>query len=132
MKVAQLMATIPDALPDEYVRELKQLQADAPAMGWPFVRRRMAAELGPDWRSRFETFEREAAHAASLGQVHKATGTDGTLYACKLQYPDMTAAVEADLNQLKLVFGIYARTDKAIDTSNIHTEISSRLREELD
>lgn len=132
MKVAQLMATIPDALPDEYVRELKQLQADAPAMGWPFVRRRMAAELGPDWRSRFETFEREAAHAASLGQVHKATGTDGTLYACKLQYPDMAAAVEADLNQLKLVFGIYARTDKAIDTSNIHTEISSRLREELD
>ena len=43
MKVAQLMATIPDALPDEYVAELKQLQSDAPSMGWPFVRRRMAA-----------------------------------------------------------------------------------------
>ena len=27
MKVAQLMATIPDALPDEYVAELKQLQS---------------------------------------------------------------------------------------------------------
>ena len=41
MKVAQLLATIPDALPEEYVRELIQLQANAPAMGWPFVRRRM-------------------------------------------------------------------------------------------
>jgi len=132
MKVAQLMATIPDALPEEYVRELKQLQADAPSMGWPFVRRRMAAELGPDWRSRFGTFEREATHAASLGQVHKATGTAGALYACKLQYPDMAAAVEADLNQLKLVFSVYARTDTAIDTGDIHAEISSRLREELD
>ncbi len=33
MKVAQLLATIPDALPEEYVRELIQLQADAPATG---------------------------------------------------------------------------------------------------
>src|SRR5581483_8989538 len=46
MKVAQLLATIPEALPEEYVRELIQLQANAPAMGWPFVRRRMMGELG--------------------------------------------------------------------------------------
>src|SRR5918911_1795558 len=52
MKVAQLLATIPDALPKEYVDELVQLQADAPAMGWPFVRRRMASELGPDWQKK--------------------------------------------------------------------------------
>src|SRR5919107_5188953 len=54
MKVAQLLATIPDALPEEYVAELSQLQADAPSMGWPFVRRRMAAELGPDWLAKFK------------------------------------------------------------------------------
>tara|TARA_B100000676_G_scaffold307011_1_gene364484 strand:+ start:8827 stop:10188 length:1362 start_codon:yes stop_codon:yes gene_type:complete len=132
MKVAQLLATIPDALPDEYVKELKQLQSDAPSMGWPFVRRRMTAELGHNWREQFDSFDREAAHAASLGQVHRATGLDGMPYACKLQYPDMLAAVEADLNQLDLVFKIYARADKAIDTRNIHAEISERLREELD
>ena len=51
MKAAQLIATIPDALPPEYARELAQLQANAPAMGWAFVRRRMATELGPDWQS---------------------------------------------------------------------------------
>ena len=49
MKVAQLMATIPDLLPAEYAEELAKLQSHAPPMGWPFVRRRMAAELGPDW-----------------------------------------------------------------------------------
>ena len=48
-----MLATIPDALPPEYAGELAQLQANAPPMGWPFVRRRMAAELGPDWQSRF-------------------------------------------------------------------------------
>src|SRR5438552_5618120 len=78
MKVAQLLATIPEAMPEEYVRELIQLQADAPAMGWPFVRRRMAGELGPDWQSRFRSFEHNAARAASLGQVHRAVALDGT------------------------------------------------------
>ena len=97
MKVAQILATIPEALPPEYADELRQLQANAPAMGWPFVKRRMAAELGRDWQSRFERFDREAAAAASLGQVHKAVDHDGRLLACKLQYPDMQSAVEADL-----------------------------------
>lgn len=132
MKVAQLLATIPDALPNEYVAELAQLQANAPSMGWPFVKRRMAAELGPDWRTRFAEFETAAAAAASLGQVHRAVGHDGAALACKLQYPDMRSAVEADLQQLKLVFAIYRRYDKAIDPGHIHAEIAARLREELD
>ena len=46
MKVAQILSTIPDALPEEYSQELAQLQANAPPMGWSFVRRRMAGELG--------------------------------------------------------------------------------------
>jgi len=132
MKVAQLLATIPDALPKEYVNELIQLQANAPAMGWPFVRRRMAGELGPDWRTRFRDFERTAARAASLGQVHRATALDGIALACKLQYPDMASAVEADLRQLKLAMGLYERYDRAVTTAEIHAEIAERLREELD
>ena len=68
MKVAQLLATIPNALPEEYAQELVQLQANAPPMGWLFVKRRMAGELGPDWLKRFRDFERTAARAASLGQ----------------------------------------------------------------
>jgi predicted unusual protein kinase regulating ubiquinone biosynthesis (AarF/ABC1/UbiB family) len=132
MKVAQLLATIPDALPNEYVQELVQLQANAPAMGWPFVRRRMAGELGPDWQTRFRDFERTAARAASLGQVHRAAALDGTPLACKLQYPDMASAVEADLSQLKLAMSLYERYDRAVTTAEIHAEISDRLREELD
>ena len=132
MKVAQLMSTIPDALRDEYIVELAQLQANAPSMGWPFVKRRMAAELGADWRKRFAEFEPEAAAAASLGQVHRATGLDGQPLACKLQYPDMESVVEADLRQLRLIFAIYRRYDKAIDPSRVHAEIAARLREEID
>lgn len=132
MKVAQMLATIPDVLPPEYVTELQQLQANAPSMGWPFVRRRMTAELGPNWQGRFSSFERQAAAAASLGQVHRAIGPDGAELACKLQYPDMLSAVDADLKQLKLILGIFERYDNAISTKQIHAEISARLHEELD
>jgi predicted unusual protein kinase regulating ubiquinone biosynthesis (AarF/ABC1/UbiB family) len=132
MKVAQIMATIPDALPKEYVQELAQLQANAPSMGWAFVKRRMMAELGPDWQKRFASFEHDAAAAASLGQVHRATSHDGDRLACKLQYPDMQSAVEADLKQLRVIFALYERYDRAIATREIHAEIAARLREELD
>jgi len=132
MKAAQLLSTIPDALPEEYAAELSQLQSNAPSMGWPFVKRRMAGELGRDWASRFGSFERTAAAAASLGQVHRATSLDGAPLACKLQYPDMRAALEADLRQLRLVFAIYERYDSAIRTEDIFHEIAARLREELD
>lgn len=132
MKVAQIMSTIPDALPKEYVQELAQLQANAPAMGQAFVKRRLVAELGPQWQARFKSFELAAAAAASLGQVHRATAKDGRALAVKLQYPEMASAVEADLRQLKLIFSIYRRYDAAIDTRHIHDEIAARLREELD
>jgi predicted unusual protein kinase regulating ubiquinone biosynthesis (AarF/ABC1/UbiB family) len=132
MKVAQLLATIPEALPAEYAAELGQLQSHAPPMGWPFVRRRMAAELGPDWESRFASFEHEAAASASLGQVHRARSHDGRLLAAKLQYPDMQSAVEADLAQLSVLFSIHRRMRPAIETSEMLKEISARLREELD
>ncbi len=132
MKVAQILATIPDVLPPEYVDELSQLQADAPPMGWPFVKRRMASELGADWQKHFKDFPQTASAAASLGQVHKATTSKGQVVACKLQYPDMASAIEADLRQLKLAFALFEKYDKAIQTQKIQAEIADRLREELD
>ena len=132
MKVAQILSTIPDFLPQEYADELSQLQAQAPPMGWAFVKRRMRAELGPDWQDKFESFGQEAAHAASLGQVHRATLPDGREVACKLQYPDMASAVESDVGQLKSLLGMFRRLDGSIDPEEIVVEISDRLREELD
>ena len=132
MKVAQLLSTIPEALPAEYARELAQLQANAPAMGPVFVKRRMQAELGPDWQQKLQSFETKAAASASLGQVHRAVAPDGRALACKLQYPDMQSAVEADVSQLGVIFSIHARMNPAVDTREMLQEIAARLREELD
>ncbi|MBW3616591.1 MAG: AarF/ABC1/UbiB kinase family protein [Proteobacteria bacterium] len=132
MKAAQMFATVPDLLPPEFAAELAELQTNAPAMGGPFVRRRMAAELGPDWRSRFAEFDMEATAAASLGQVHRATALDDAPLAVKLQYPEMQSAVESDLGQLRAMFALYKRIDQSIDPTEIAEEVAERLREELD
>ncbi len=132
MKVAQFVATVPGILPPEVAAPLLRLQANAPPMGAGFVRRRMSAELGPDWEKKFKSFEREAAAAASLGQVHRAIAKDGRRLACKLQYPDMGAAVENDVQQFKTLLMLQRGFDSTIDTSDIGKEIAARLNEELD
>jgi predicted unusual protein kinase regulating ubiquinone biosynthesis (AarF/ABC1/UbiB family) len=132
VKVAQLLATVPGALPSEYVAELIELQSQAPPMGSAFVKRRMASELGPDWPSRFAHFERTAAAAASFGQVHRACGLDGRLLACKLQYPGMVSAVEADLGQLDVALQVLQHYQHALIMGSVREELEERLREELD
>ena len=132
MKVAQLSATIPDLLPQEYAQKLAELQSNAPPMSWVFVRRRMKAELGDNWEKNFSQFDKEASFAASLGQVHKAVLQNKDKVACKLQYPDMSSAVEADLSQLKIIFKIYSSYNKSIQIREIYKEIEARLKEELD
>jgi len=132
MKVAQMFATVPDLLPPEFAAELAELQSNAPAMGPAFVRRRMAAELGPDWRDRFADFDLQPAAAASLGQVHRAKALDGRPLAVKLQYPEMQSAIESDLAQLQAIMGLARRMNAAIDTREAVVEIGARLREELD
>jgi predicted unusual protein kinase regulating ubiquinone biosynthesis (AarF/ABC1/UbiB family) len=132
MKMVQFLATIPDALPPEFSTEFMTLQSNAPSMGESFVRRRMVGELGMNWRSLFGEFQLTACHAASLGQVHKATSLNGESFAVKLQYPDMETTITADLKQLDIILGIYSSFNKSIDTQDIVAEISDRFFEELD
>jgi predicted unusual protein kinase regulating ubiquinone biosynthesis (AarF/ABC1/UbiB family) len=132
MKVAQMFATVPDLLPPQFAAELTELQTNAPAMGPAFVRRRMAAELGPDWQGRFADFDLTPAAAASLGQVHRAHAHDGRALAVKLQYPEMQSAIESDLGQLRAMMGLIRQMTSAVDTREVVTEIAARLREELD
>lgn len=132
VKIAQFVATVPGVLPKDVAAPLLTLQTSAPPMGPSFVRRRMAAELGEDWERNFRLFPRQASFAASLGQVHCAVAKDGGRLACKLQYPDMAAAVETDVQHLKAALRLQRGFDATIDTREFGEEIAARLGEELD
>ena len=116
MKVAQLIATIPDALPAEYAAELAQLQsqraADGPALRAPphggRARPGLAAALR---RVRPRRRGRRLARPGPPGRRCQ-DGRDRRLQAA---VPDMESAVEADLPQLRLIFALYQRYDPSIN-----------------
>ncbi len=132
MKIGQFLAAIPGLLPQEYAEALSALQAHAPPMGPHLVERRMRMALGDNWRTRFTDFETIPRHAASLGQVHMAHGTDGTRIACKLQYPGMAQAVEEDIARLAPTLRLVETWSGALRLSPLAGEIAARLREECD
>ena len=123
MKVAQFLSTVPDALPAEYAEELAQLQANAPAMGWAFVRRRMASELGPIGSRRSQASATTPRRRRASARCIARRCTTARDVACKLQYPDMASTVEADLRQLRLAMAVYHRMDNAIQHEDIYTEL---------
>jgi hypothetical protein len=131
-KAGQWLAHVPDVLPPAYAEALGTLQRNAPPMSPAFVRRRMAAELGPAWRSRFQAFDETPVSAASLGQVHRARLADGRDVACKLQYPDMDSAIRSDLAQVRLLAAAWRRLDGAVDPTEALEDLAERLMSETD
>ena len=124
MKVAQLMATIPEALPPEYAERAVPAAvagpADGPGLRAPAHDGRARARLG-------RALQELRAAAGGLRLARPGAPRRGARrrgrWPCKLQYPDMQSAVEADLNQLKVVFALHARMNPAVETGEILKEI---------
>ena len=131
MKVGQLLAMVPDILPEPYAKALSSLQSQAPPMGGLFVKRRMKAELGSEWERHFRSFNLEPFAAASIGQVHKAISLKGESLACKLQYPNMYGIIEADLTQFRILLSLYEKGGGAFKTQQFLEEVQTHLYEEI-
>lgn len=131
MKVGQLLAMVPDLLPESYAQALSSLQSQAPPMGGLFVKRRMKAELGSEWEKNFHSFELEPFAAASIGQVHRAQSLTKERLACKLQYPNMQGIIEADLVQFRFFLSLYEHKGGALKTGEFLKETEHHLYEEI-
>jgi predicted unusual protein kinase regulating ubiquinone biosynthesis (AarF/ABC1/UbiB family) len=131
MKVGQMLSLHEGLLPPEVLAVLSVLQKEAPSVSFDVMEGELRRELD-DFDALFESIETEAFAAASIGQVHRATLRDGRDVAVKIQYPDIDRMVNADLSNLKNLFGSLVGLFTDIDFDPIWEEVKERLFEELD
>jgi predicted unusual protein kinase regulating ubiquinone biosynthesis (AarF/ABC1/UbiB family) len=137
MKIGQLASFIDtDFLPEEY-RELYQdklanLRSEAPAMPWKKVRAVLDEEWDDPVEELFEDFEHDAAAAASIGQVHRATLPDGRAVAVKIQYPGVAEALRADMQNAGMIMRLAKAIAPGLDAKAAAEELKERVLEELD
>jgi len=137
MKIGQLASFIDtEFLPPEY-RELYQdklsgLRSSAPPMPWRTVRRVLEEEWEDPPEELFEDFCHEAAAAASIGQVHRATLPDGRAVAVKIQYPGVAEALRADMQNAGMIMRLAKALAPGLDAKAAAAELKERVLEELD
>ena len=136
MKLGQALSVFEAALPEDvaapYRAALTKLQEAAPPLPAASVHKVLAEELGEDWRSRFQSFSDTPAAAASIGQVHRATWSDGREVAVKIQYPGAGRALLSDLRQLGRLARVFSAMTPGLDIKPLLAELQLRVAEELD
>ena len=137
MKIGQLASFVDtDFLPEEY-REVYQerlaaLRSEAPAMPWSKVRQVLDEQWDEPVEELFEHFDREAAAAASIGQVHRARLRDGREVAVKIQYPGVAEALRADMQNAGMLMRLAKAIAPGLDAKAAAAELQERVLEELD
>lgn len=130
LKVAQMLSMDRGVLPAAYSEKFSASQHKAPPLSGPLIVKTFQQHFGKSPLELFDSFEMEAAHAASIGQVHRAS-KEGRSLAVKIQYPGVADSVLSDLNLVK-PFARQLFGWKDADMSVYFTEIQDRLLEETD
>jgi predicted unusual protein kinase regulating ubiquinone biosynthesis (AarF/ABC1/UbiB family) len=137
MKLGQVMSfldvgLVPPQHRDEFQRELAKLRDAAPTVSFKQMRRVIEDDLEERIGDVFSSFQEEPIAAASIGQVYRATLEDGREVAVKVQYPGVSSAVRADLQNLDIILRLLKRMTPGLDVGAIAEEIRERIVEELD
>jgi predicted unusual protein kinase regulating ubiquinone biosynthesis (AarF/ABC1/UbiB family) len=122
MKAGQMLSLHADLLPPEVSEVLRALQKEAPRVPAEVMEYEVQGALGPRYERLFRSFDREAFAAASIGQVHRAVLRDGREVAVKVQYPMIREIIEADLRNLRTLFGAMVGLVSDIDFAPIWRE----------
>ncbi|MFH1028385.1 MAG: AarF/UbiB family protein [Pseudomonadota bacterium] len=132
MKVGQMLANLPEVVPEEFAEVLSALHFEAPPMHYALVREVFLDELGREPEELFASFDRQAFAAASLGQVHRARLHSGEEVAVKIQYPGIARTIKADLRNLRLLLQPMCLSEEWQNTLDKLADIERMLLMETD
>lgn len=95
-------ANIGDAFPRVWVDTMQILTDQCPSKPFSSIKHIIESEYHKPLEKVFKTFEVEPIGAASIGQVHRATLTDGTPVVVKIMYPDVERVFRGDVRTIKM------------------------------
>lgn len=130
LKVAQMLAMDKNLLPTAYQDKFSMSQYSAPPLSYPLVVKTFQKYFNCSPGELFDSFSKNAANAASIGQVHRATLGDKVL-AVKIQYPGVADSVKSDLKLVKpFALRLFGLNEKELD--QYMAEVEEKLLEETD
>jgi len=135
IKLGQVLSTRPDLVGMEMADELAELRTGVPPDPPEVVLATIETELGAKADELFDKFDSRALASASIGQVHRATLSDGTAVVVKVQHPNIEDRVRNDLDILARLaemaekYSAELRQYRPVDTI---AEFSRALLRELD
>jgi predicted unusual protein kinase regulating ubiquinone biosynthesis (AarF/ABC1/UbiB family) len=135
IKLAQLLSTRADLLPQPYLDALARLQDNVEPFSFGEVEQLVSAELGVRISKAFPEFESQPVAAASLGQVHRARLRDGREVVVKIQRPGIREQMSKDLEVLADIaefFDSHTEAGRRYEFSLILEELRKSLMRELD
>ena len=133
MKLGQMISMdAGDFLPSELTDIMAKLRDNAHHMPPRQLQQVLGAQWGTNWRTRFRHFEPVPIAAASIGQVHRATTSDGRLLAIKVQYPGVRASIDADVDNVATLLRLSGLLPKELDIAPLLAEAKRQLAEEAD
>jgi ubiquinone biosynthesis protein len=135
VKAGQLMSMRPDALPHALIFELRKLQNNVRPLPFPDMSIVLVEELELTLPEAFLAFDETPVASASLAQVYFATLHDGRDVAVKIQRPNLTRTVQADLDLLAwFAAQLHHRIDglRPYDLPAVVEEVKENLLRELD
>ncbi len=130
LKIAQMLSMDKNTLPQAYVDKFSLSQYNAPPLSGPLIIRTFTRNFGKTPDKIFDKFSLKAAHAASIGQVHKAE-LNGKALAVKIQFPGVGDSISSDIKMVKpIAFRLLGMNEKEFTV--YVKEVEERLLEETD
>ena len=135
IKLAQLLSTRADLLPQPYIDALTRLQDKVEPFPFTEVEQIVAAELGVRVSKAFSRFDSKPIAAASLGQVHRAALRDGREVVVKVQRPGIREEMSKDMDVLGDMAGLldsHTEAGRKYEFTPFLDEFRKNLLRELD
>lgn len=136
IKIAQILSTRPDILPQDWIEEFEKLRETVRPLPFAEMRRVLENELSGKIEEFFDEFNPDPVASGSIGQIYRARlRADGQAVAVKIQRPEISTPIHTDFEIIAWMVGQVEGNFpkmKPFDLPGVVAELRNSILAELD